>query len=379
MYARGEEGISIICINGRQYRKTRIKQPNDQQNNREGRFEEEEEEYSHVLRFKLATALLKYVIGKKGQKKMEIERETGTKLFISDNSDCRNVSCGDSGRCIGSTPISQMIVIRGPSEDSVQSAKTRIQLLMDSVVSRIAYTHFISVPLTHAKLQEKIRDFYAELESLDHSVKRGLDSSMFVAPEHLHITILMLRMLTEEDQDKAIHIMNHISSQCYDMVGTVSTLVQLKGLEIMNDDPQSTDVLYIKVKEVIATQNAFDTNYLSPLQKLYAFLLKSFEDSKILDISSSGNDRQPLMKTHVTIVNSKYHKEDSGDNRAITTKDTRRTEKSLRKSFDSSFILKRFAEINFGEYRLESLQLSHRTEFDESTGYWKSLFTLNLP
>jgi len=50
MYARGEEGISIICINGRQYRKTRIKQPNDQQNNREGRFEEEEEEYSHVLR-----------------------------------------------------------------------------------------------------------------------------------------------------------------------------------------------------------------------------------------------------------------------------------------------------------------------------------------
>jgi len=156
----------------------------------------------------------------------------------------------------------------------------------------------------------------------------------------------MLKLLTPLEETKAIDVLQHSSANCYDIVGTSSLIVQLQGLEIMNDDPTAVDVLYIKVKEIGSKR----------LLKLHEFLEQALGEAQL----GSGRPEDSL-KLHVTLAKSKF-----GDH-------------SKRVSFDASGVLKAYADFDFGQYRLEGIHLSTRSEFDEQTGYWKSLVTIDLP
>lgn len=138
----------------------------------------------------------------------------------------------------------------------------------------IPFTHFLSIPLTsNQQVKKSVIDFF-DLIVTKYSNTQGFHKSILTNPNHLHLTISMLKLFENENgqddfeiesQDislkKALALLQQLRPKCYDLIGTRSIIVKLKGLEIMNgqiisdcvtfsDDPKSVDVLYAKVSEI---------------------------------------------------------------------------------------------------------------------------------
>lgn len=99
-------------------------------------------------------------------------------------------------------------------------------------------------------LRSEVKSFYKELlGNFSPTSAPGFDESIFVDPAHLHITILMLRLYTQESLQQATALLKSCMPKIYDLLQTRTEMIHCYGLEIMNDDPSSVDVLYLKVKE----------------------------------------------------------------------------------------------------------------------------------
>ncbi len=118
----------------------------------------------------------------------------------------------------------------------------------------IDWTHFLAVPLNHERsFAERINSFYSELSTKFNNptaIAKGFHPSILVPIPRLHFTVCMLKLVSKESQQQAVEVLKKCSSRIYDMLKTRTLMVRLEGLEIMNDDPQMVDVLYIKLKEV---------------------------------------------------------------------------------------------------------------------------------
>jgi len=115
-------------------------------------------------------------------------------------------------------------------------------------IEKLPYTHFLSIPLPG--LRTEIKSFYKELlESFSPTSTPGFDESIFVDPSQLHLTILMLKLYTQEASEQASALLKSCMPKVYDLLQTRTEMIHCYGLEIMNDDPSSVDVLYLKLKE----------------------------------------------------------------------------------------------------------------------------------
>ena len=54
-------------------------------------------------------------------------------------------------------------VILGHDRNGVLSAKTRVEVLLDSGRQKQPFTHFLSVPLTDKHIQDSLADFKADV------------------------------------------------------------------------------------------------------------------------------------------------------------------------------------------------------------------------
>lgn len=77
----------------------------------------------------------------------------------------------------------------------------------------------------------------------------GVDESLFQECNRLHITISGLALLDDNDRTLSVHLLNECQSKIiqpkFDKFGSFEFTV--KGIECMNDDPSSVNVLYAKV------------------------------------------------------------------------------------------------------------------------------------
>ena len=101
-------------------------------------------------------------------------------------------------------------VIRGPTEQSVQSARTRLTLLEDAAIRKLDYTHFLSLPLgvgknaTHPQFKERLVAFKQKVLKADYRTNGdGIEESVFIDPNTMHLTVLMLKLYGEERKKKA--------------------------------------------------------------------------------------------------------------------------------------------------------------------------------
>mmetsp|Transcript_19155 Transcript_19155/g.31348 ORF Transcript_19155/g.31348 Transcript_19155/m.31348 type:complete len:375 (-) Transcript_19155:255-1379(-) len=290
-----------------------------------------------IMRLPLSSEFYKYIIGKGGAKKKTIETETGATIVIPKS---------------GSKQLNE-ITIRGPSEQSVLTTRNRIDIVVASALQSLPYTHFISIPLAldeSSLLRAKLQAFYDEAFA-KYGTMRGWDRSLFVPPSQLHLTILMLKLYSDEGKQKAIDLLHSCAPMVYDIVGTRSVIVQVRGLEYMNDDPHEVDILYAKLGG-----EGFEK-----LERFSNLIRSKFREAGLVDDKQDRN-----LKIHATIMNSKYR---SGDVRA--------TEGRI--SYDGSALLKSHGNIEFGSVHVREIHLSRRGSKNHKTQYYEMETSIGLP
>ncbi|XP_066477793.1 activating signal cointegrator 1 complex subunit 1 isoform X2 [Tiliqua scincoides] len=293
----------------------------------------DETERGYQCAVDVPSALFKYIIGKKGETKKKLETETRTSISIP--------KLGVEGE----------IVITGQHRNGVISARTRIDVLVESFRKKQPFTHFLSFALNQLPIQENFLQFKKEvLEKCSNNY--GVSSSLFQNPAKLHLTIGTLVLLNEQEVQKAQEILQRCKEDFADTIAEGKPLtVEVAGIEYMNDDPAMIDVLYAKVHMKDGSNK---------LQQIADRLMDRFVTSGLM---MKEWDR---VKLHATVMNTVFRKDPNAEE--LNSKTAGKSFKE-RESFDGRNILKFFENFYFGEAKLDSIYLSQRFSTD-SSGYY---------
>lgn len=354
---------TLIYIGGRCHRKmpfeqrTEHREPLEQDNNGEcGAWDDDDDEGSdafgivekteqgYKLCMQVPSLLYKFIIGKKGETKKKIEKETGTRIIIP-----RQGELGD-------------LVITGPQRSGVVGARSRIEVITESSRQKIPFTHFLSFPLNKSGMENKVDEFKVKVLK-DCFECRGIDASIFQLGSKIHLTIGMMTLLSDSDVRNASDFL----SECYQELVSKHLqnrplVVELKGVECMNDDPSEVDVLYAKV----TTKDGSDR-----LQKLADGLVEKFVAHGLM------KKEYEKVKIHASLMNSKLRTESEDKTPAKNRTDLppRFTRKV---SFDARKIVSLFEDFSFGEYHLDTIHLSTRGTYD-ADGHYECAAAVPLP
>ena len=272
----------------------------------------------------------------------EIESETKSKLIFEKGS---------------SKDMSTIVIQSCASQDCVKNAYDRITLISMRSRSRVDFTHFVNIPLN-----SKESEFNRRLDSFHTAVRSkrypGLDDSILVKGAQMHLTVQMLRLLSESEVAKASRIISKCAANLVtrDMSGRT---LRLKGLEYMNDDPSAVDVLYAKV-----------CDFPSCIHELCKSVVKEFMSAGLVSedevrSEGEGENLEVKFKFHATIINTRFRKseEEGGSKRRVP--------------FDARQLLKDFGDFDFGTVKIESIHLSQRA-ISPTTGFFKCLNFIQL-
>lgn len=312
----------IVTIDGRNYRKNPIQEKTYQheedeegfyQDSMEGAdepcdaYEVEQTPQGFRSTVSAPSLLYKHIVGKRGDTRKKIEMETKTSITIP--------KPGQDGE----------IVITGQHRNGVISARTRIDVLLDTFRRKQPFTHFLAFFLNEAEVQEGFLKFQEEvLEKC--STDRGVDSSIFQNPRKLHLTIGMLVLLSEQEIQQTCAMLQRCKEEFInDITGGKPLEVEMAGIEYMNDDPGMVDVLYAKVHMKDGSNR---------LQELVDRVLECFQASGL--IVKEWNS----VKLHATVMNTLFRKDPNAEGRYnLYTADGKYIFKE-RESFDGRNILK---------------------------------------
>ncbi|XP_061491277.1 activating signal cointegrator 1 complex subunit 1 [Rhineura floridana] len=338
---------TLIRIGGRVYRKNHNREQPHQHDEEEDFWEGpgdgadepcdafvvKETERGYQCAVDIPSPLYKYIIGKKGETKKKLETETRTSISIP--------KPGVEGE----------IVITGQHRNGVVSARTRIDVLVESFRKKQPFTHFLSFALNQLAIQEKFLQFKEEvLERCSNDY--GVSSSLFQNPAKLHLTIGTLVLLNEQEIQKAQDLLQRCKEDFVNSIaGGKPLTVEVAGIEYMNDDPAMIDVLYAKVHMKDGSNK---------LQLIADRLTDRFVTSGLM---MNEWDR---VKLHATVMNTVFRKDLSDEKQHSRTAGKYFKE---RESFDGRKILKLFENFYFGEAQLNSVYLSQRFSTD-SSGYY---------
>jgi len=192
-------------------------------------------------------------------------------------------------------------------------------------------THFLAVALNSGEVQARYKELKVQTNKVK-STKRntdpdlsfqksileaqlpGIDEELFMPECSIHLTLGVYVLLDDDERQRALKELE----DCRPLLADLKTPFEMKvkGLEIMNDDPSSTRILYGCIE--------------SPdLQKFADQCLAHFQST---GLCATDNNERESIKLHMTLMNNRYRKEamKSGN------------------SFDAREILKRFGDFDFG-------------------------------
>lgn len=279
------------------------------------------------------------IIGTKGNTRRRLEQETGTQILVPK---------------IGSKDTN--VVVKGSTKKDVVSAKNRIDLIMIAGRAKHQFTHFLSVTFSTDEIKRNFARFKQEV--LSNPEIHGLNESLFQKPEKLHLTIAVLVLLDNQDRVIAAEYLQDCKDIIVDRVLQGSPLkVKLAGLNYMNDDPSAVDVLYAKVES-------------GELQEIADSIAQYFAQSGLTQL------KHEAVKLHVTLMNSLFADNDDATEKD-EAQDLRDGDRSQRKTFDASKILKNFKDFHFGSFEVHEIHLSQRYS-KGSNGYYESTGVLKF-
>ena len=308
------------------------------------RFDEKSKRF--ILTLHLCNTFFGYLIGKKGQTKMNIESETMTSLKIP------KLNQNDS---------QNYIQVQGVNKSNVFQAFKRIRDLEHSSRLKQSLTHFISIPLSfEPEIKKQFLNFKtAILSDPKLSITKSIDESVFQSEHRLHLTLRILYLGDSYEKKKAMKYLDNFYQsylQPFLVEHQSPIILQMKGIDIMNDDPSEANVVYAKVFEV-GQQDLFR----QIVNKLYDCFSRSGLECEA-DRYELNNEWK--VKIHCTLMNTRYRdKNDQHDGK----------ERKSRSKMNVGNILEKFADYDFGLVRLSEIHLSAVDFYDERNHYYLPL------
>lgn len=281
--------------------------------------------------FYVPKPLFPFIVGTKHTTRKKLEADTKTTIQIP--------KPGQDGD----------IVIIGSNPKGIKSARHRIDLLVAASRKKCLKNYFISIPLNEESIISKFNSFKNDILA-NHKSSRGISEDILQLPFKLHCTIVMLALLDDAEKEKAVEALDyckeHFIMPVLKEYGPVKLC--LRGLDIMNDDPAETRVLYMKV-----------TDENGALQKIGNAVANYFEH-----IGLAQNYKENV-NFHVTVMNQSF-KDENGEQERGRSYGT----------FDVSTILDEYKDTFFGETILKELHISQRYTAKET--YYQALVKINL-
>lgn len=279
------------------------------------------------------------VIGVKGSTRKRLEQETNSQILVP------KIGAKDSN-----------VVIKASTKKDVIAAKNRIDSIMIAGRSKHQFTHFLSVSFATDEIKRNFANFRNEI--LGDPEVRGLQEALFQKPEKLHLTIAMLVLLDNQDRAMAAEYLRDCKEFIIDPVIQSKQLkVKVSGLDYMNDDPSAVDVLYAKVES-------------DELQEIANGISEYFSSRGFI------KPQHDSVKLHVTLINSRFCDNDDAIEKD-ENQDLRDGNRSQRKTFDASKILKEWKDFYFGSLIVNQIQLSQR--YSKATnGYYESTGVIKI-
>ncbi len=179
----------------------------------------------------------------------------------------------------------------------------------------------------------------------------GFDKTIVLNEKHFHLTLIMLKLLTTEEINRARKVLESMSAAIYDCLGTRTLLLTLKGVDVMCDDvdgPEKARSLFARIVEED-----------DRLRKMISELFRGFKEAGLV-----ASDHEEYIKLHATILNTRFRKTANPYAPKVL--------------LDARSIVQKFGTFEFGKMRVESLHLSQRFKYDAS-GYYHCVKQLSLP
>lgn len=274
--------------------------------------------------FHIPSQLFGQIIGAKGATRRRIETETSSQIQVPKQ--------GNEGD----------IKITSNNPKNVSAARRHIEIIVIGARAKLDFTHFLSVPMVDPVIQKAFQDFKGKVTS-DPQIF-GISEECFQNPSRLHVTIASMTLLDNADRTQAAKCLQECQEVIVNRILQESgpMEVEMRGLEIMNDDPTAVNVLYGSVS-------------CEPLQvmsnQIYEYFVNKGMTQKKFD--------RVNVKLHVTLMNTKFtrHRDDP-------------KEKGL-KNFDAMKILEKYGDFHFGKVRIKEIHLSQRYT-GGSNGYYEA-------
>jgi hypothetical protein len=297
----------------------------------------EKERDNWVFHMEAPRYMHKFIIGRGGQTKQQLERDNRVQIFLPNREE--RLSEEEKDR----------VTIKSREKSSIVSAKAQLELLLEEQEERLPFTHFLSLPLATPELMDRVDEFQ------DHSVQAGaVDESMFMPSKRLHFTVCMLKL----HSDELVNVCKR-ALQKFDYRAALPTplTARLRGLHIMNDDKAAVDVVFttdtaLDLKE---RMNRFADALFKSLRAEGVLTARNLHHQRLLTTNGEAAD----VKLHCTLVNTKYRGGGGG----------------ARESFDASALLEEWGAYEFGEVPLNEMHLS---VLGKAEGYYHSEAKISL-
>jgi len=232
--------------------------------------------------------------------------------------------------------------IVGSKVTDVDRCKTLVELTLEGKRWTKTPNYFLSFSLAVQSVQQGLTEFKEELLA----EYPFISPKLFQSELKLHLTIGMVYLLSESEVIKAKQLLDtKVKDMANQILGDLeqsNIQVKMKGIEIMNDDPYMTDIVYGKIED--------------PDE-----LVQSISDETIGLFVEAGYSKNEYNRTkvHCTIMNSLFAKEE-GDKK--------------RKSFSAAEFMKneKFLNWDFGNITIDTIHLNKRFERNEKDGYYNT-------
>ncbi|XP_030558239.1 activating signal cointegrator 1 complex subunit 1 isoform X1 [Drosophila novamexicana] len=266
------------------------------------------------------------LIGFKGSTKRRIESETQTEIYVPRHNE-----------------TSSDLIIQSSERSNVCAALRKIRLLIDSLRKRMRATHFLAVPLNKGEVQNR---FIELKQSILDAQLPGIDEELFISERCIHITLGVYVLLDDAERKEAVNMLQTCRQWLVDLKTPFE--IKVKGLEIMNDDPSSTRVLYGTVEA-------------PELQEFADKCLKHFQTT---GLCATDNNERDSIKLHMTVLNCRYRRE--------------KLNKNDRNAFDAREILKRFGDYDFGTTQCNEVHMCVLNSSKEVDDFYKTTGSLKF-
>ncbi|KAL8272542.1 hypothetical protein Esti_003541 [Eimeria stiedai] len=280
----------------------------------------------------------------------------------------------------------------GPSERRVCLALKKTQELLVGLRASCPVTHFISLPLNTSDTASRF-EVYRHLVLA--SNYKTIDETLFIQKEKLHVTLLVLRLLSEAEVEAAAAVLKAASPDIYDAVGTQTLRLHLKGNSCFSDDPSAVKVVYAPLyssegpevlKVTKAKLNSIVRLLAERLEAVGLLTKKELEEQRAL-----GPQGEVDCIYHMTLLNEGYRRraakkatakqqqQQQGGSEQQQQQRKQLGKHALRSSLiDASQLLVDMRGFDFGVVRIPAVQLNALQGLSGHTGY-HCLAQVDLP